>query len=114
MRKFSLALVAAMLLITSGVFANDSKIDSKKADPNKTISSQIAELLDDNPFVLTHDLTANIKFMLNDQKEIVVLSVDTEDEVLEGFLKSRLNYTKVESKDCKEGETYTVPVRITE
>ncbi len=115
MRKFSLVLVAAMLLITSGVFANDSKIDSKKADPNKTLSTQIAELLDDNPFVLTsHDLTANIKFMVNDQKEIVVLSVDTEDKVLEGFVKSRLNYKKVDSKDCKKGETYTVPVRITE
>jgi len=115
MRKFSLVLVAAMLLTTGGIFANDSKIDSKKADPDKTISTQIAELLDDNSFVLGEDdLTANVKFMLNDQKEIVVLSVDTEDKALEGFVKSRLNYKRVESKDCKKGETYTVPVRITE
>lgn len=111
MRKFSLVLVAAMLLSVGGIFANNPK----KANPEKTLSTQIAELLDNNPFIVAdHDLTAQVKFMLNNKKEIIVISVDTDNELLEGFVKSRLNYKKVDSKDCKRGETYTVPVRITE
>ncbi len=115
MRKFSVLMVAAMLLATGSIFANDSKKNSKKADPSKSLSTQIADLLDDNSFVLEKgDWTANVKFILNNDKEIVVLSVDTDNEVLEGFVKSRLNYKKVENAAYKEGRAFTIPVRITE
>ena len=115
MRKFSLVLVAAMLLTTGGIFANDSKTNPKKANPSKTLSTQIADLLDDNFFVLKEgDWTANVKFILNSANEIVVLSVDTDNHLLEGFVKSRLNYQKVELTGFREGKTFTVPVRITE
>ncbi|MDH3796007.1 MAG: hypothetical protein OER83_03950, partial [Flavobacteriaceae bacterium] len=59
------------------------------------------------------DITAVVKFTLNAEQEIVVLSVQTDDDSLETFLKYRLNYQKVELENFKEGRTYTVPVRIT-
>ena len=113
MRKFSLVLVAAMLLSAGSVFANDSK-SKKNVEPAKNLSSQIAKLLDDNNFIIENDITADVRFTLNSNKEIVVLSVKTEDETLEGFVKSRLNYKKVDLTEYREGRTYTVPVRITE
>jgi len=54
----------------------------------------------------------NMSITINKDGEIVVLSVDTADETLEGFVKGRLNYKKVELNNFKAGRTYTVPVRI--
>ncbi|MEX0289032.1 MAG: hypothetical protein AB3N14_07955 [Flavobacteriaceae bacterium] len=110
MRKFSLFFVA-MLLSVGTLFAN---VDKPK-NPNKTLSAQIGDLLDNNPFIVEYDdLTAKVKFTLNQDKEIVVLRVETDNEVLEAFVKNRLNYQKVDLQEYREGRTYTVPVRITE
>ncbi len=109
MRKLSLVFVAAMLLVTGNILANDSIKD----DPAKKLSTQIAELLEDN-FLISDDvsLTAQIRFTLNNEGEIVVLSVDTDNERLESFVKGRLNYKKVEVAGTKEGKLFTIPIRI--
>lgn len=110
MRKISLILVAIMLLSAGNLFANDPKTN----DPSKSLSTQIGELLDDNPFIVVDaDLLANVKFTLNENREIVVLKVQTKDPVLESFMKARLNYQKVDMPGFREGRVYTLPVRIT-
>ncbi|MCP4975804.1 MAG: hypothetical protein GY931_06545 [Maribacter sp.] len=109
MRKLSLVFVAAMLLVTGNILANDSVKD----DPTKKLSAQIGELLDNN--YLTDDevsLTAQVRFTLNNQGEIVVLSVDTDNKKLESFVKGRLNYKKVEVAGAKEGKMFTIPIKI--
>lgn len=109
MRKLSLVFVAAMLLMTGNILANNSTKD----DPFKNLSVQIGELLENTSF--TNDdvnLTAQVRFTLNKQGEIVVLSVDTELEKLEYFVKARLNYKKVKIENFKEGEMYTIPIRV--
>jgi len=110
MRKFSL-LFAVMLLSVGTLFASADK----PKNPNKNLSAQIGDLLDDNSFIVDYnDLTAKVKFTLNRDQEIVVLSVETDSRILEKFVKNRLNYQKVQLQEYREGKTYTVPVRITE
>ena len=113
MKKVSLLLVAAALLISGNVMAIEGKTGSS-TDPKSKICSQIGDLLDDNSFELMEDtdLTASVRFTLNDEHEIVVLSVDTENDRLEGFVKARLNYHKVADQNLKEGKIYQVPIRI--
>jgi len=109
MRKLSLVFAAAVLFTTGNVFANDSE----SVDPSKSLTEQISELLSNNVFDNENqDLTAKVLFTLNHNKEIVVISVDTENEALEGFVKSKLNYQEVALNDFHEGKLYTVPVRI--
>lgn len=109
MRKISVVLVAAMLLSAGNVVANEVT----KVDPSKSLSAQISQLLSDNSFTQNEvELVAQVRFTLNNEHEIVVLSVDTENPVLEEFVKQRLNYKKVELDAFKEGKMYTVPVRI--
>ncbi len=109
MRKLSYALVAAMLLSTSALLANPK--DDR--EPATNLTSQIYEMLSDNDFSeITVDLTAQVRFTLNGEGEIVVLSVATDSENLERFVKSRLNYKKVKISNVKEGKLYTVPIRI--
>ena len=50
--------------------------------------------------------------VVNKEKEIVVLSVDTNDKALEYFVKARLNYHKVQDNEIPEGRRYTIPVKI--
>ena len=114
MKKVSLLLVAAALLISGNVMATEGKVVSP-ADPDSKICAQIGDLLDDNRFELKEegDLTAFVQFTVNDDREIVVLSVDTDNERLEGFVKASLNYQKVADQNLKEGKIYQVPIRIT-
>lgn len=109
MRKISLILVAAMLLTAGSVLANDSK----PKDPSKSLSAQISKILSNNSFTENEvDLTAQVRFTLNNKHQIVVLSVDTEDIDFEGFVKAKLNYKEVDLETYREGKIYTVPVRI--
>lgn len=110
MRKISLAFFAATLFVVGTLSANPTE----NLEPAKKLSTQIHELLKANTFkVEEDDVTANVRFTINQNGEIVVLSVETEDELFEGFVKSRLNYKKVDLENAKEGRLYTVPVRVT-
>lgn len=109
MRKISLVLVAAMLLFTGNILANDVKDN----DPTKSLSTQISEILDNNDFTDdVVDQTAQVRFTLNNHGEIVVMSVDTKNIKLESFVKARLNYKKVEVDNLEEGKLFTISVRI--
>lgn len=109
MRKLSLVVVAAMLLATGNVLANDTKGEN----PTRNLSNQISEMLSDNSFSIEHnDLTAQVRFTLNAEGEIVVLSVNTEFDEMESFVKAKLNYQKVNLANVEEGKVYTIPVRI--
>ncbi|WP_396635145.1 hypothetical protein [Maribacter sp. R86514] len=109
MRKLSLVVVAAMLLATGNVLANDVKGEN----PSKNLSTQISKMLTVNNFTIGDgDLTAQVRFTLNADGEIVVLSVNSQFDKMESFVKSKLNYQKVNLTEVKEGKIYTVPVRI--
>ncbi|WP_350290770.1 hypothetical protein [uncultured Croceitalea sp.] len=106
MRKISLVLVASLLLTAGNVLANDYKPEN----PTKKLATQIHKMLEDNSFDESYDLTADVRFTINDKGEIVVLSVATSNQALEGFVKVRLNYKKLDN--AQAGKIYTVPVRI--
>jgi len=108
MRKISLVITAVAFLAVSAVSANELP-----AGPTGNLSTQIHKMLESNSFDIVDDLTADVRFTINKEGEIVVLSVETEDQSLEGFVKGRLNYQKVDITNYKEGKMYTVPVRIT-
>ncbi len=111
MRKLPVVLAAALLLAAGTLSANEPGT----TEPKKDLATQISDLLKDNSFIVQEqDITANVLFTLNHNKEIVVISVDTKDELLERFVKSRLNYQQVSLDQTAEGKLFTVPVRITE
>ncbi len=109
MRKQSLVLVAAMLLSSASIFANNVTDN----DPTNSLSAQISEMLSDNAFTDEDmDLSAQVRFTLNSEGEIVILSVDTESDKFESFVKNKLNYQVVQENDVEEGKMFTVSVRL--
>ncbi|MFC4094403.1 hypothetical protein [Euzebyella saccharophila] len=109
MRKISLVIASALLMSFGTVLANDSEPKVK----SNTLSKQITNILSENSLSQeVIDMSAQVRFTLNKEREIVVLSVDSEDADLEGFVKAKLNYKKVQLEDFTEGKLYTVSVRI--
>ncbi|MEJ2162858.1 MAG: hypothetical protein P8X60_05935 [Robiginitalea sp.] len=119
MKKVSLLVIALVLLATGNTYAGEvdpcaDELKFLEPSPSK-ITSQIEDLLKErNGFMLggVDEMSALVHFMLNNEKEIVVLSVQTHESRLESFVKARLNYEKAEDQDLQEGKVYRVPIRI--
>ncbi|WP_299768882.1 hypothetical protein [uncultured Dokdonia sp.] len=108
MKNLKMYVVAILLAAGTTVFANNStpKVEEKKVD----VTTQIAELLKNPEMEINEDIKAKVTFMVNDKKELVVINVDTKNESVDAFIKSRLNYKKLNT--LKTGEEWVVPVRI--
>ena len=93
MKKLIVLLVVAVLA-TVQVFANDK---TTKKNSETTLRNEIVDLLDRPQIEVTsNEIKASIEFILNTKGEIVILTVDTERSEIENYVKSRLNYQKID------------------
>ncbi len=105
MKNLKIYLVA--MLLTFGISASATTPTSGKDD--KDVTTQIAELLKNPEIKVEKEIMAKVTFIVNDNNELVVINVDTQNENVDAFIKSRLNYKKVNIN--VKGE-WVVPVRI--
>jgi len=107
----SIKMVLLVLAITFTV-ALSATTNPDGLEPN-VLANEITTLLKNPEFRIAEDLRANVTFMLNKKNEIVVISVDTESEQLERYIKTRLNYSKLKEGLSTTAKTYKIPVKIT-
>ena len=108
MRKVNVILMAFVLLISTTMLT----AATNPVIPTINASEEIGELLKNPSFELEVETTAYVTFVVNKESEIVVLSVDSENESMKKFIKQRLNYKKLESAN-KQGKEYKIPIRMT-
>ncbi len=109
--KLVLAAFCISFLSMSSISANETT----PKDNNRVLRAKIVNLLGDEiPVVLKKEknLEVNISFMLNAKNEIVIVSVDAENTVIDSYIKNKLNYKVVQVKGIKKGEIYRVPLKI--
>ena len=107
-------LMLAIAFTFSGlVSANNDPKPSNEAITN-SISSEIGKLLKNPKFLVDKDMTAQVKVIINEDNELVVLSVSSESKELEGYIKGRLNYQELSIKLKTGHKTFIVPVRLTQ
>ena len=80
--------------------------------PEKTLSKEIAAMLVNIQIPEGSDLTAEVKFLVNQDHEIVIVSVDAEGSYVEGVIKNRLNYKKVKSDEAAPNKINTVNIKL--
>lgn len=100
---------AITLLVGTTLFANnDPVVNDKTSD----IQQEITQLLLTPNFSVQENTSALVHLIVNDEGELVVLSVKTDNEQLKFYVKSRLNYRKISSIKYWNKE-YKLPVTIT-
>ncbi|QNJ98331.1 hypothetical protein [Constantimarinum furrinae] len=108
MKKLRLILAAFGLILTTTLTAATKPV----AVVSSPTSTEIGELLQNPNFLVEQEMQANVTFVLNKDNEIVVLSVDTDNDTVDRYVKNRLNYQKL-NVSLKQGTAYKVPIRIT-
>jgi len=115
MKTMKTYLLVAAIAFSSVLSAstNPDKAKTAKAEQTTVITDAVEKLLENPTFFVDHEMTARVTLTINKDNEIVVLSVECEDESLEGYVKSRLNYNALPSQVKKGQKTFVIPVRIT-
>ncbi len=106
----SIKLIVIILLFTvNSIFA----LTTDPANKTKTVvSTQVQKLLEKPNFLINKDMKVIVKLTINKNNEIVVLHVESNDtnNVIEGYIKSRLNYKKLTKK--LSTQVYTLPIKL--
>ena len=106
-KAFCLSLI---FVISTLSFANHP---DPKGVYSEALTKEISKLLENQGFKVNADeIYATVLFTFNKAGEIVVLSVDTEDAVIENFIKERLNYKKPNCNTDFGINFFTLPVKI--
>jgi len=105
--KFILLVSAVFLLNVVTAFANPIK-------PTDQLRGEIVDIigfsfLDDYE---ENEYSAEVLFTVNSEQELIVLSVNSESDEAEDYLRDKLNYKKVDHLPSKYGEIYLLPVKM--
>ncbi|GGG92610.1 hypothetical protein GCM10011416_06920 [Polaribacter pacificus] len=108
--KKVIAVVLVLTLSVTTVFANNEQ-------PNLTgkeqLRSEIVKLLGQHQLKISESFVkAEISFLINRQGELVILSVDSENQTVVGFIKKQLNYKKLSIKELSIMKTFKMPLKI--
>jgi len=105
-----------LFVLALGLFTiNVSAANFHPIKPTDELRIEIVDLIGSNytdEMMTTDQTEANVMFTVNSKKELIVLSVDTDNDQLESYLKHKLNYKKVHYRPSKSGEVYMLPVKM--
>ena len=80
---------------------------------NKVLRTELVSLLGDKiPLKIDKSYSAEITFIVNNENEVIVISVDSKLSGFNKYAKSKLNYKKIKIKNIKKGEIYRMPIKI--
>ena len=109
MKKFQLFLVAFALFSMSAMASVFNPIK-----PNAQLRAEIIDLIGTTcPYEYDkNECTAEVLFTINNDQEIVILSVLSPNERAEPYLKSKMNYKEVSHVPSREGDIFLLPLRM--
>lgn len=108
MKNLKLIALVVAICISTVSFALPSK-----ENPNTKLREQIIELLG-----TTSDLEINSKisteviFTVNNENEIIIISVKSKNQNVKSYVKSKLNYKKVDFDKLNKEKIYRMPLTI--
>ena len=108
--KTIIAIVALSFATVLPASANNEKEPTVKTE----LRSKIINLLGQHTYKINKQLTAEVSLMLNNENELVVISIDSEDDNISQYVKSKLNYKKVSIKGLSKGVIYRIPLKMTQ
>jgi hypothetical protein len=109
MKNLKLITLALVISISTLSFASPTN----NGDPKNELREQIIKLLGDFEATFkSNELVAEVVFTLNMNSELVIISVNSENESVDTYVKSKLNYKKIKVETINEGKIYYLPLTI--
>ncbi len=108
-------LIAIFAISLASVLPASANTGSEPSSKNaKTIlRTEIVELLGNHKYDLKNKvLEAQVSVMLNNQNELVVVSVNSKNTTINSYVKYKLNYKKINVKGIKKGTVYRIPLKM--
>jgi hypothetical protein len=113
MKNFKTIVAGIAISLSTVFFASAANLNPNKTDETKTLRTEISSFIGKNiPIELDKATIVKISFIVNNENEIVVLSVDSNLSELDYLLKRKLNYKKITVKGVKKGVIYRMPIKI--
>jgi len=110
MKTLKLFVVAIALTFAIQVSANNT--DPVK--PSTELRSEIVQHLGSKIFfeLSEFDIMAKVLFTVNMKGEIIVISIESDNQEVIDQIKHKINYKKVSHRPNKVGEMYLMPVKV--
>jgi flagellar capping protein FliD len=105
--------IKMLVLVVTITFSSVLTASTEPKDAEASaITTEVFKRLENPKFLLETDVLVNVTLTLNKNNELVVLTVDSENEGIVSYIKDRLNYNKVPVDIYNKGRNYIVPVRL--
>ncbi len=104
-----------LFILALGLFTiNLSAANLSPINPTDDLRIEMVDLIGSNFMdeMMDDAYEADVLFTVNNNKEIIILSVESDNHQLETYLKRKLNYKKVNHRPGKHGEVYLLPVKM--
>lgn len=111
MRKAKVLLVA---LLASVFFSVSAFAATEGMNPKSSLRAEIIDLIDHpNATILDgQSEIANLRLMINNDNELIVIDTGTKNKELDVYLKSKLNYKKIDVSEVQHFNFYFVKVEF--
>ena len=109
MKTLKMLVLVVAITFSSVLSASTNPIE--KAEP-ASITETVEKLLKNPNFQLDKDVNAMVEVFINKNNEMVVVSVETDNKLVESFIKNRLNYKKLSSEVIGNSKKFKIPVKI--
>ncbi len=113
MKKMKTLLIVLAISLTGVMYAGNDPIKEKPFTKveSSMLAKEISSLLEEPSFEIEKEIQTKITFISNKENEIIVLKVDTGNELFDDFIKSRLNYSELSTK-LKNNRIYELPIKV--
>ena len=112
MKNFK-SIIAIFAISVATVFSSYASNENPPIKKTENLRAEIVSILGtQTPFDIDESSKAEVVFTVNNNNEIVVLSVASENSEFNSYVKSRLNYKKLDTKGLKSRALYKLPVTL--
>lgn len=108
MNTIKTLILATLITFSSQVSANTDR-PSNELD---LVSQQVEKLLTGSEVTIYKDIVVMIKFKLDENDKITILSNDSNDYHISEYIKSKLNNKKLSIKKTSSYKFYSIPVKF--
>ena len=109
----TLKTIITIIAISLSTVFSLAATEKEPTNTNKSLRTELVSLLGDKiPLDIDRSYSAEISFIVNNNNEVIVISIDSKVSSFVKYAKTRLNYKKINTKNIKKGEVYRMPIKI--